>query len=312
MGYLLVIMRKEVIRQMRAFRIFFRSIRDAFKSVVRNFSLSFASIMCTTITLILVAVAVVAAANVNNATKLIEDELTIVTYLKKDVTEEQIENIKSEISSYKNVEEVTFKSKDEWKLEMSEYDDSFKTVLDYLDDNPLMDSFVLKVNDVKKLSETSEYIKAINGVDTVKYGEGMVEQVISIFDIVQKIVVVVVIALVVVTSFLISNTIKLTIFSRRNEIEIMRLVGASNITIKLPFLFEGFIIGLIGSIIPVCITIYGYVILYSRMHGKLFSNMIMLIKPYPFVFWVSLIVVAIGALVGMYGSIKAVRKYLKV
>ena len=305
-------MRKEVIRQMRAFRIFFRSIRDAFKSVVRNFSLSFASIMCTTITLILVAVAVVAAANVNNATKLIEDELTIVTYLKKDVTEEQIDNIKSEISSYKNVEEVTFKSKDEWKLEMSEYDDSFKTVLDYLDENPLMDSFVLKVNDVKKLSETSEYIKAINGVDTVKYGEGMVEQVISVFDIVQKIVVVVVIALVVVTSFLISNTIKLTIFSRRNEIEIMRLVGASNITIKLPFLFEGFIIGLIGSIIPVCITIYGYVILYSRMHGKLLSNMIMLIEPYPFVFWVSLIVIAIGALVGMYGSIKAVRKYLKV
>ena len=305
-------MRKEVIRQMRAFRIFFRSIRDALKSVVRNFSLSFASIMCTTITLILVAVAVVAAANVNNATKLIEDELTIVTYLKKDVTEEQIDNIKSEISSYKNVEEVTFKSKDEWKLEMSEYDDSFKTVLDYLDENPLMDSFVLKVNDVKKLSETSEYIKAINGVDTVKYGEGMVEQVISVFDILQKIVVVVVIALVVVTSFLISNTIKLTIFSRRNEIEIMRLVGASNITIKLPFLFEGFIIGLIGSIIPVCITIYGYVILYSRMHGKLLSNMIMLIKPYPFVFWVSLIVIAIGALVGMYGSIKAVRKYLKV
>ncbi len=307
-----MIMRKEVIRQMRAFRIFFRSIRDALKSVVRNFSLSFASIMCTTITLILVAVAVVAAANVNNATKLIEDELTIVTYLKKDVTEEQIENIKSEISSYKNIEEVTFKSKDEWKLEMSEYDDSFKTVLNYLDENPLMDSFVLKVNDVKKLSETSEYIKAINGVDTVKYGEGMVEQVISVFDIVQKIVVVVVIALVVVTSFLISNTIKLTIFSRRNEIEIMRLVGASNITIKLPFLFEGFIIGLIGSIIPVCITIYGYVILYSRLHGKLFSNMIMLIKPYPFVFWVSLIVVVIGALVGMYGSIKAVRKYLKV
>ncbi len=307
-----MIMRKEVIRQMRAFRIFFRSIRDALKSVVRNFSLSFASIMCTTITLILVAVAVVAAANVNNATRLIEDELTIVTYLKKDVTEEQIENIKSEISSYKNIEEVTFKSKDEWKLEMSEYDDSFKTVLNYLDENPLMDSFVLKVNDVKKLSETSEYIKAINGVDTVKYGEGMVEQVISVFDIVQKIVVVVVIALVVVTSFLISNTIKLTIFSRRNEIEIMRLVGASNITIKLPFLFEGFIIGLIGSIIPVCITIYGYVILYSRMHGKLLSNMIMLIKPYPFVFWVSLIVIAIGALVGMYGSIKAVRKYLKV
>ena len=297
---------------MRAFRIFFRSIRDAFKSVIRNFSLSFASIMCTTITLILVAVAVVCAANINNATKMIENELTIITYLKKDVTEEQIDNITTELKSYKNIEEVVYKSKDEWKMEMSNLADEYKTILDYFDENPLMDSFVLKVNDVKKLSETSEYIKAIDGVDTVKYGEEMVEQVISVFDVVQKIVVVVVIALILVTGFLISNTIKLTIFSRRNEIEIMRLVGASNITIKLPFLFEGFIIGLIGAIIPVCITIYGYVILYSILHGKLFSNMIMLIKPYPFVFGVSLIIVLIGALVGMYGSIKAVRKYLKV
>lgn len=305
-------MRKEVIRQMRACRIFFRSIRDAFKSVVRNFSLSFASIMCTTITLILVAVAMVAAANVNNATKLIEDELTVVVYLNGDVTSEQIENIKTELNSYKNVLETTYKSKDEWKLEMSEYDDSFKTILDYLDENPLNDSFVVKVKDVKKLSETSEFIKGIEGVDTVKYGEGMVENVISVFDVIQKVVLVVVIALVLVTGFLISNTIKLTIFSRRGEIEIMRLVGASNITIKLPFLFEGFIIGVVGSIIPICITIYGYVILYSRMHGKLFSNMIMLIKPYPFVFKISLILLGIGALVGMYGSIKAVRKYLKV
>ncbi len=297
---------------MRACRIFFRSIRDAFKSVVRNFSLSFASIMCTTITLILVAVAMVAAANVNNATKLIEDELTVVVYLNGDVTSEQIENIKTELNSYKNVLETTYKSKDEWKLEMSEYDESFKTVLDYLDENPLNDSFVVKVKDVKKLSETSEFIKGIEGVDTVKYGEGMVENVISVFDVIQKVVLVVVIALVLVTGFLISNTIKLTIFSRRGEIEIMRLVGASNITIKLPFLFEGFIIGVVGSIIPICITIYGYVILYSRMHGKLFSNMIMLIKPYPFVFKISLILLGIGALVGMYGSIKAVRKYLKV
>ena len=297
---------------MRACRIFFRSIRDAFKSVVRNFSLSFASIMCTTITLILVAVAMVAAANVNNATKLIEDELTVVVYLKSDVTGEQIENIKTEVNSYKNILETTFKSKDEWKLEMSEYDDSFKTVLDYLDENPLNDSFVVKVKDVKKLGETSEFIKGIEGVDTVKYGEGMVENVISVFDVIQKVVLVVVIALVLVTGFLISNTIKLTIFSRRSEIEIMRLVGASNITIKLPFLFEGFIIGVVGSIIPICITIYGYVILYSRMHGKLFSNMIMLIKPYPFVFKISLILLGIGALVGMYGSIKSVRKYLKV
>lgn len=305
-------MRKEVIRLMRACRIFVRSIRDAFKSVVRNFSLSFASIMCTTITLILVAVALVCAANVENTTKMIEDELTIVVYLDSDVTEEQINNIEADISNQENVSEVTFKSKDEWKLEMSEYDSSFETVLNYLDDNPLLDSFVVKVDDVTKLSDTSEYIESISGVDTAKYGEGMVETVISIFDVAQKVVIVVVIALVLVTGFLISNTIKLTIFSRRNEIEIMRLVGASNISIKLPFLFEGLMIGVIGSVIPVCITIYGYVILYSRLHGRLLSNMIVLLEPYNFVFYVSAILVGIGALVGMYGSLKAVRKYLKI
>lgn len=297
---------------MKAIRILGRSIRDAFKSVIRNFSLSFASIMCTTITLILVAVAIVVACNVENATKLIENELTIVVYLDEKVTDEQIENIKADLKSQSNIDELVFKSKDEWKIEMSEYDDTFETILNYLDENPLLNSFIIKVHEIRELNNTAEYIKALDGVGTVKYGEGMVETVISIFDVAEKVVVVVVIALILVTGFLISNTIKLTIFSRRNEIEIMRLVGASNLSIKLPFLFEGFIIGIIGSVIPICITIYGYVILYTRMHGKLFSNMIMLIKPYNFVFYVSLLLVLVGALVGMYGSIKAVRKYLKI
>ena len=297
---------------MRAFRIFVRSIRDAFKSVLRNFSLSFASIMCTTITLILVSVALICAANIENATKSIEDELSIVVYLDGEVTEEQINNIKADIDSQENVAEVIFKSNTEWKEEMSEYDDTFETVLNYLDENPLMNSFIIRVNDVNHLSDTAEYVKSISGVDTVKYGEGMVDNIISAFNVVEKVVVVIVIALILVTAFLISNTIKLTIFSRRNAIEIMRLVGASNIAIKLPFIFEGFIIGVIGAIIPICITIYGYIILYGALNGHVFSNMIVLIEPYNFVFWVSLVLLILGAVVGMLGSLKAVRKYLKI
>lgn len=297
---------------MRAVRIFGRSIRDAFKSVLRNFSLSFASIMCTTITLILVSVALICAANIENATKSIEDELSIVVYLSDGVTEEQINNIRADIDSQDNVAEVVFKSKTEWKEEMSAYDDTFETVLNYLDENPLMDSFIIRVEDVNHLSDTAEYIKSITGVDTVKYGEGMVDNIISAFNVVEKVVVVIVIALILVTAFLISNTIKLTIFSRRSAIEIMRLVGASNIAIKLPFIFEGLIIGVIGAIIPVCITIYGYVILYGALNGHIFSNMIVLIEPYNFVFWVSLVLVVLGAVVGMLGSLKAVRKYLKI
>ena len=297
---------------MRPIRIFIRSIRDAFKSVLRNFSLSIASILCTTITLILVSVAIISAANIENATKLIEDELSIVVYLDKSVTEEQIENIESDIMSQENVSEYTFKSKTEWKEEMSEYDDAFETVLNYLDENPLMDSLIVKVKDVNDLSETAKIISEISGVDTVKYGDGMVDSIISAFDVMEKVVVVVVIALVLVTAFLISNTIKLTIFSRRNAIEIMRLVGASNISIKLPFIFEGFIIGVIGAIIPICVSIYGYVILYDILNGHIFSNMLVLIKPFNFVFYVSAVLLVLGAIVGMLGSLKAVGKYLKI
>ncbi|MEG0794652.1 MAG: permease-like cell division protein FtsX [Bacilli bacterium] len=299
---------------MKAFRILFRSFRDAFKSVVRNFSLSFASIMCTTITLIIVSIAIIVAANIDHSTKLIESELNIVVYLNRDVTEENIKNITEDIKSYDTVKKdgVIFKSKDEWKLEMEKTSETFNTVLNYLDENPLLNSIIVQVSDVKDLSKTAEYIKSIKGVETVKYGEGMVETVISAFDIVEKVVVVVVIALVIVTAFLIGNTIKLTIFSRKNEIEIMRLVGASNLSIKLPFLIEGFVIGLIGAIIPVAVTIYGYVILNAKLGGQLFTKMILLIEPYNFVFWVSLVLVLIGSVVGMFGSLRAVRKYLKI
>lgn len=305
-------MRKEGIKLMKVIRIIGRSFRDSFKSISRNFSLSFASIMCTTITLILVAVAIVCAANIENATKLIEDELSIVVYLNKDVTDEQIENIKSDIKSQSNVASSTFKSKDEWKSELGDYSKDVGNILDYLDDNPLFDSFVVKVHEVDHLEQTAKYIKSIDGVESVKYGEDMVEKVISTFNVVEKVVVVTVIALILVTAFLISNTIKLTIINRKNEIEIMRLVGASNTSIKLPFLIEGFIIGVIGSIIPICVTIYGYVILFTRMNGELFTNMIVLIEPYNFVFLVSGILVAIGAIVGMFGSLRAVRKHLKI
>lgn len=297
---------------MKAIRIFFRSIRDSFKSIGRNFSLSMASILCVTITLIIVSVSMILSANVNNATKNIEDEMNIVVYLEKDVKEQDIENIKSEIINIEGVKETKFISKEEQKNNMAEYNDAFETILNYLDENPLLDSYVVFVDDIKEISSIAEKINAIQNVETTKYGEGMVEEVVSAFDIIEKGTIFMVIALVLVTVFLIGNTIKLTIYSRRSEIEIMRLVGASNTAIKLPFVFEGLMLGVIGAIIPVCITIYGYVILYNTLHGYLFSEMLRLVEPYNFVFWVSGLLVLIGAVVGMFGSARSVRKYLKI
>ena len=309
---LLEIIRKEVISQVKACRILGRSIRDAVKSITRNFSLSMASILCDMITLIIVSVAIIIACNVNNATKSIESEMNIVVYFNKNSTEEDSNNAFLEIKNLEGVTKAIYKSKDEWKTEMSDYSDTFDTMLNYLSDNPLMNSCIVYVEDIKEINNIADKIKEITNVEVVKYGESMVEEIVSAFDLIQKITIGIVIALILVTVFLISNTIKLTIYSRKNEIEIMRLVGASNTAIKLPFLFEGLFLGIIGSIIPVCITIYGYVILYNIMHGYMFTETLNLIKPYNFVFYVSGIIVLLGAIVGMFGSTNSVRKYLKV
>ncbi|MBQ9834423.1 MAG: permease-like cell division protein FtsX [Bacilli bacterium] len=297
---------------MKAIRILVRSLRDSLKSIFRNFSLSIASIACTTITLILVAISLVVSFNVNKITKELEHELTIVVYLDRETTMEQVKQIEGQILDINNVSEVIYKSKDEWKVEMQNYSATLDTTLSYLETNPLLDSFVVKVSDATHLKETNNQISAIENVESSSYGEGMVEKLLSIFDIVKKVTIIIVLALVMVTAFLINNTIKLTIFSRKNEIEIMRLVGTSNTAIKLPFLFEGFFIGIIGAIIPIILTIYGYVIAYDYFGGYLFSQIITLIKPFNFILYVSLALLAIGALVGMIASIRAVRKYLKI
>ena len=305
-------MRKEVIKPVKMFRIFFRSIRDAIKSISRNFSLSMASVLSVTITLIIVAVAIIIAANVNYATRNIEDEMNILAYIKNDAKDEDIQNVLSEIKAIKQVREFEHISKEQQKKDMTEYDETFGVILDYLEENPLMDSIIIYVKDVREMNQVAEKIKKIPNIETVKFGEDMVDEVVEAFDIIEKITIGLVIALMLVTIFLINNTIKLTIYSRKSEIEIMRLVGASNTAIKLPFIFEGLIIGLVGAIIPICVTIYGYVILYNSMHGYLFSEMLRLVKPFNFVFMVSLVLLVFGAIVGMFGSSHAVRKYLKI
>ena len=312
MAYYLKITRKEVIKLVKAFRILARSIRDSFKSVFRNFSLSIASILCTTITLVLVAIAIVVTVNVNHITKDLEEELTIVVYAEETTSDERLEEIEEEINDIDAVASVEAKSKEEWRLEMQSYSDTLNTTLEYLEENPLLDSFIVTVENVDDLRPTALEIRKLNNIESANYGEGMVEDIISVFDIIQTVTLVMVIALIVVTAFLISNTIKLTIFSRRSEIEIMRLVGSSNTSIKLPFIFEGFLLGILGSIIPIIITIYGYLIMYEQISTSSSFSIIELVKPMPFVLLTSLALLLIGSLVGMFGSARAVRKYLKI
>ena len=299
---------------MKAFRMLGRSIRDAFKSVIRNFSLSLASISCITITLIIVVVAIIASFNVENFTKEIERDMTIVVFMNNGVTKDQINETEEKIKKMSNVEKYTFESKVEVKKQMQAESDVFKTVLDNWDDDesPLKDTFQVKVKDITKIKNTANNIKNLDNVSIVRYGEGYIDRMVNAFTSIEKVTYGVVIALVLVTVFLIINTIKLTISARHREIEIMRVVGASNLSIKIPFIIEGMILGLFGSIIPVLVATYGYIAFYNHFNGYLFTELIKLIKPEPFIYQTSLIIVIIGVIVGMIGSAGAVRKYLKI
>ena len=299
---------------MKIIRILFRNIRDGFKNVFRNISLSIASISCITVTLIIVAASIIGSWNVENFTDLIRDDFTIVAFVNNKATEEDQENIKSKLEKIKNVESIEFISKKDIMEEMKQSSDTFNTVMSSWgeSENPLDDTYQIRVKNDEQISKTAEKIKKIEKIDKVSYGEGMVDSMISIFKIIKNILIIIVIALIIVTAFLIVNTIKITIFSRQEEIEIKRLVGASNFSIKQPFVIEGLIIGVLGSIVPMIVTIYGYSYLYDKTGGKIFSQFIKLVKPFPFTIYVSLILLAIGVLVGMYGSNRAVRKYLKI
>ena len=304
---------------MKAIRIFLRNIKSALKSITRNFSLSAASVICTTITLTIVAIAIVFSANITSFTKDLEGSLSIIVYVNKNASEEEISTIKSKILDIKNVksDELVYKSKEDIKeetLKNTQKDTALYKIMESWtqETNPLEPEFIITVKELEEVKNTVDTINKIENISSIQYSEDIINKMLPIFDVVEKVTITIILGLIVVTIFLICNTIKLTIFARKSEIEIMRLVGTSNFVIKLPFVIEGLFLGFIGSIIPIIATIWGYIICYDKLEGYLFTNIIKMIEPMPFALMVSAILLAIGCLVGMFGSYTTVRKHLKI
>ena len=301
---------------MKLFRMIKNGIRDAFKSVIRNFSLSLASISCISITLVVVSLALLVAFNVENFSNKVGDNVTIVSYLTLGATEDDVKEFEEQLLKMDNIQE-DFKKQTphERKQQLIEENDFLSSVGSLIENEEEVFHYRydLNVKDIKKIKQTRDELVALDIVDSAEYGDETVTRMINLFDFAGKVSIVVAIVLMLVTSFLIVNTIKLTIFSRRREISIMRVVGASNITIKNPFIIEGFIIGLLGSVLPVIATVIGYREFYKRLdNGHFMTFWLEFIDPDPFIYMVSLIIIGIGVTVGMIGSSRAVRKYLKV
>ena len=304
---------------MRAIRIFIRNVKSAIKSITRNISLSMASVFCTTITLLIVAIAIVISANVNRFTEDLEKNVSIIVFVNKNATAEEIEVVKSTILEIKNIksDELLYKDKEKIREETMNKTDKNSSLYSIMEtwtseNNPLEPEFIVSINNIRLIDETVKSLQSINNVSKVQYSKDVIARMIPAFDIIKKITWIIILGLIVVTVFLICNTIKLTIFARKTEIEIMRLVGTSNFVIKLPFVIEGLFLGIIGSIIPIAATIWGYILAYDKLDRHLFANFINMIEPMPFVLYVSLCLLAVGSIVGIFGSYRTVRKYLKI
>ncbi len=293
---------------------FFKSIpfhvKSAGKNLVRHFVMTLSASTAVTVTLILLSAFLMIVGNVSGFADHIEDEIRIHAVLREDIlSDEDIASAKAEIEGIAGVKEAEFSSKEnELRIWIMEKGDVFKMYEG--ENNPLHHAFFISINDPEQINVITDEIIALDIVDNAMYGGNSISQLISMLATVRGGIVIFVVLLGLLAVFLISNTIKMGIYARANEIAIMRNVGATNTFIKLPFMMEGMMLGIIGSLIPCLVTFFGYQYLYDMMGGQIFTNVFALQPIQPFVFRIMGILILSGVTVGLLGSFLSTTRYL--
>lgn len=276
--------------------------------------MSISSASAVTLTLIMVMMFLLLAGNLVNFVDNIEDNLKIHVNLDADISKSERTKLQHKIKKIKDVKHVTFSSKDEqYELMMASKDERYQEIYDTItkEENPLYDVLIVEVEKGDQLEKVAAQIEKFDGIVDTNYGGNSAIALVELLQSFQAGGIAVVIALTLLALFLISNTIKLTIYARQSEIAIMRNVGATNGFIKIPFMIEGMIIGILGSIIPILLTLGGYYYIYDLLGGQILSDMLTLQPFMPFAFIVSLILLAGGIVVGLVGSFFSTTKYLR-
>jgi cell division transport system permease protein len=306
------VMNKEVNTVMKI-RTLGRHARESFKSIGRNGWMTFASVSAVTVTLILVGVFFVIMMNLNKVAQTIEEDVQIRVHIDVAANEADQQKLKGEIESIREVQSVKFSSKEQELQEliksMGEDGQAFKL---FEQDNPLNDVFIVKTKNPQDTMKAAKEIGKLEYVTKAVYGKGTVEKLFNFIKASRNVGIVLIAGLFFTAVFLISNTIKITIIARRREIKIMRLVGATNNFIRWPFFLEGLWLGILGAILPIILISIAYYNAYEYLAPKLVGNFIRILPFNPFVYQVSGVLILMGALIGVWGSVMSVRKFLKV
>ena len=294
------------------FRKIGRSFKEAFWGITHHVAMVISTANAVTITLVLVSVLSLLIANISQITYDVEDDIQLYVKIENEVLDEDIQSIQNKISRIAGVEEIEYSDADnELDRFIAAYGEAGKIYEIYRQDNPLSRVFIIKVANSYSLAELSTQISTVEGIQSVDFGGATVEDFVKLLNGIREVGTIFVIALALLAIFLIYNTIKITINSRKEEIGIMRLVGATNSYIRSPLVLEGMFIGVLGSIIPILLTIFGYNYIYTSLNGQLVSGILKLIDVFPFTLWVSLLVLVAGVTVGVIGSYISATIYLR-
>lgn len=288
-----------------------RLIHRANVDIRRHFTLTFSSILSIGVALLIAMLMVVSAINVNEFTKNIESEFIVQVSLEPTISEEDIALLESKIATMKNVKSVAFSSKDDELDQLIQENGEMFSQYKGEDRNPLYDVLVVELKDNTTIESFTKKVNKYTGVVKATYGGDAISTLVQIFSAVRYGGMIFVGIMVVLAIFLIRNTIKMTIRVRKDEIMIMRQVGAYSWYISVPFMIEGMVTGILGALGPILLCVFGYTYLYQALNGVLMSEMFELIQPFPFVLWISLGLFAVGGFVGTIGSLLATRKYLR-
>lgn len=282
-------------------------VKEGFRNVWTNRIMSIASICVLVSCLVLTGSAVLFSMNVQNLVDTVSDNNETVVYLKDDVSKIEAVYIGKEIEKVKNVTKADYYPKDEafkdYKEKLSD------EVFAYLkDDNPLPDAYKVTMGDLSKYDGTVKKILAVKGVDSVRNRRDIAKRLTEVNNLVQTLSIAIMIALTIISLFIISNTIRATMYNRRFEISIMKSVGATDAFVRVPFVVEGMAIGLIASIISSVMIIF----LYDGIIN-ICSNVIPF-TPIPItsvILYFALIFIGAGIVIGALSGFISIRKYLK-
>lgn len=293
--------------KIRGFRYF---MSEASKNVFSNGWMSLASIFTVLASLLVFGFFLVLTVNLNYIATQLEGDYEIILIVDETYNKDQVKELGEKIKAVENVKDLTLNTKEsrleEWKTELGA-----ELLEGYEEDNPLRDWYMLTLEDLSQADTTIEIIEGFDGIAKIVRNQDTIDKLVTMTNYLGRVSIWVMIALALVSVFIISNTIKLTVFTRSKEINIMKFVGATDWFIRWPFIIEGIIIGLIGAIISFIVVAYGY----QGILGLIGALDISFVKFKPFS---SVVLPLIGAFIGLgvvlggIGSLISVRKHLKV